>query len=84
MNTRFSGIFAGIAAVLAATSASATPRADDGHYAWRSGIQASGPRAPLATSHRVWVPAATATTDTCPPGMAAKSGIVASCVSQIS
>lgn len=83
MKIGFSGALVGILATLAATSASASPRADDGHYEWRPSVQAPGPRAPLAVSHRVWVPAAVEMTaaDTGRPMMAARSGIMACCVS---
>jgi hypothetical protein len=86
MKIGFSGVLVGMAAMLAATSASASSRADDGHYEWRAGTQAPGPRAPLATSRRVWVPAAVEMTaaDTGRPMMAARSGIMACCASHIS
>jgi hypothetical protein len=51
------GLLAGTAALLAATSASASPPDSAGHYEWRLGVQAPGPRAPLAVSRRIWVPA---------------------------
>lgn len=66
MNIKFSGVLVGMIALFTATSASASPRTDDGHYEWRSSIQAPGPRAPLAplaASRRVWVNTAIATTD---------------------
>jgi hypothetical protein len=86
MNIKFSGVLVGMIAVFAATSASASPRPDAGHYEWRPGVQAPGPRAPLATSRRVWVPAAVEMTaaDTGRPMMAAKSGIMACCASHSS
>jgi len=86
MNIKFSGVLVGMIAVFAATSASASPRPDAGRYEWRPGVQAPGPRAPLAVARRVWVPAAIAMTDAdvCQSMMTAKSGAMACCASQSS
>jgi hypothetical protein len=83
MNIKFSGVLVGMIAVLGATSASASPRPDTGHYEWRASIQAPGPRAPLAVAHRVWVPAASAMTDVdaCQSMITAKSGAMTCCAS---
>jgi hypothetical protein len=83
MHIKFSGVLVGMIAVLAAASASASPRPGAGHYEWRASIQAPGPRAPLAVARRVWVPAAIAMTDVdaCQSRMTAKSGAVACCAS---
>ncbi|KHA65722.1 hypothetical protein NI18_00585 [Sphingomonas sp. Ant20] len=40
MNIKFSGVLVGMIVVFAATSASASPRPDAGHYEWRASIQA--------------------------------------------
>lgn len=86
MNIKFSGVVVGVVGALAATSAVASPRTDNGHFEWQPGIQAPGPRAPLATPHWVWVPAALAMTDasTCPHMMTAKSAVMACCASHTS
>jgi hypothetical protein len=55
------GVVAGVAALLAATSASPAPK--DGHFEWRSSAQAPGPRAPIAAPRRVWVSSPAATSD---------------------
>lgn len=57
------GIVAGVAALLAATSASASPPPKGGHFEWRSSAQAPGPRAPIAAPRRVWVSSPIATSD---------------------
>lgn len=73
MTCKTLGIVAGVAALLAATSAPASPVAKDGHYEWRSSAQAPGPRAPIAAPRRVWVssPGATSDAGTCMGMMAA-------------
>jgi hypothetical protein len=56
MTIKISGVLAGVAALLAATSATASAMTDGGRYEWRPGVQTPGPRAPIAAPRRVWVP----------------------------
>lgn len=75
MNIKISGVFAGVTALFAATSASAATLADDGHFEWRPGIQAPGPRATIAGPRRVWESSAMAMNEAraCDRMMAARS-----------
>ncbi|MEG3126058.1 hypothetical protein [Sphingomonas sp. GB1N7] len=71
MTTKISGVLAGVAALLAATSASASTMAQEGRYEWRPDVQAPSPRGPITAPRRVWVPSmVTASAGVCDHKMA--------------